>query len=112
MYLVLDCDTADLIIKFKIPSQFIGGCFLKSSRKDQLIEVVRNSVATGIWDPCLQDLDNRADWERFAALTILVAAVGLDQPCRDDVLHSFRLPNFIHLSCWFDRLKTGILLIS
>jgi len=64
---------------------FISRCFHRSSRKDRLIEIVRDSIETGIWFQCLQDLDNWSDWQRFAALELLVAAVG-----QDDVLdHSF-----------------------
>ena len=57
-------------------SRFINKCFIRSSRQDQLIEVVRESIATGIWYPCLQDLDNWSDWDRFAALELLVVTVG------------------------------------
>ena len=60
-------------------ADFIGHCFEvidQSSTKDRLIQVVRKSIETGIWNPCLQDLDNWSDYERFAALEILVAVVS------------------------------------
>ena len=53
-------------------SAFIAECFIQSSesRRDQIVEVVRESIAAGIWYPCLQDLDNWSDWDRFAALEL------------------------------------------
>ena len=59
-------------------STFIFQCFILSSesRRDQIIEVVRESIATGIWYPCLQDLDNWSDWDRFGALELLVVTVA------------------------------------
>ena len=78
----------DMVALFKLIqglAEFIHDCFNRSSRKDQLIEVVWESIATGIWYPCLQDLDNWSDWERFAALELLIAAVGL----RNNVLDCF-----------------------
>jgi len=80
-------------------SLFISHCFEQISNKDLLIEVVCESIATGVWNPCLQDLDNWSDWERFATLELLVAAAGLG-----DVLdHSLLLPNFTHLMHLFHR---------
>ena len=56
--------------------------------------VVHDSLETGIWYPCLQDLDNWSDQERFAALELLLAVIDP----QDDVLdHSFLLPNFVQL---------------
>ena len=99
-YLPLGNATA-LFRKIQHLSLFIRQCFNRSSRKDQLIAVVCESIAAGIWYPCLQDLDNWSDWERFAALELLVAAVG---PQKDEVLdHSFLLPNFTQLSHLFHR---------
>ena len=85
-------------------SDFIGHCFDRSSRQGQLIEVVCESIATGIcqWYPCLHDLDNWLDWERFAALELLLAAVGL----HDGVLDSSFLPSFTQLRHWFYRSNT------
>ena len=86
-------------------SQFMDQCFIQSSRKDHLIEVVRESIATGIWYPCLHDLDNWSDWTRFAALELLVAAAGLG----NDVLgYSSLLPNFTPLRDWFHRSNTQL----
>ena len=75
-YLLLG-DTETFFRRIHLLSLFISGCFNRSSRQVQLIEVVRKSIATGVWDPCLEDLDNWPDWERLAALQLLVAAVGL-----------------------------------
>jgi len=58
-------------------SECMNLCFRRSSRKDQLIEVVRESIATGIWYRCFQDLDNWSDWERLATLEILLGAVSI-----------------------------------
>ena len=95
----------DVEALFEDLSVFILRCFKRSSRKDQLIEVVRESIATDIWYPCLQDLDSCqwSDWTRFAALELLVAAVGLE----NDVLgYSFLLPSALQLKHWFHRLNT------
>ena len=96
-------DTEALFKKIRLLSQFVRQCFNRSSRKDELIEVVRESMATGIWHRCLQDLDNWSDWERFAALALLVAAVG---PPYHDVLDcSFLLLKFTQLRFCFHRTK-------
>ena len=93
-------DTEAVFRKTRNLSEVLHQCFYGSSRKDQLIEVVRESIETGVWFPCLQDLDNWSDWERFAALELLVAAVGLHY----GVLNcSFLLPNFVQLRYWFYR---------
>ena len=80
-------------------SDFLYECSFLSSRKDELVEVVRESIATGIWYPCLHGLDNWSDWDRFAALELLVATVdpyGVpDFP--------FLVPNFMQLRHWFHR---------
>jgi hypothetical protein len=94
-----------LFTKIRGLSEFIHQCFNRSSRKDQLIDVVRESIATGIWHPCLQDLDNWSDWERFAALELLVVAGGLSNNVLDC---SFLLPNFTQLRHWFHRLNTRL----
>ena len=60
----------DRIIRYL--SQFMKECLYRSSRKDRLIEVVRQSIEKGIWYPCLQDFDNWSDWEMFGALEVLV----------------------------------------
>ena len=86
-------------------SEFISDCFYRSSRKDRLIKVVWDSIETGTWFPRPHDLDNWSDWERFAALELLVAAVGLDLDS-EGVMHSFLLTNFTQLRHWFHRLKT------
>jgi len=105
MYLpVGDTDLA-WFIKIERLSGFIRQCLNRSSRKDQLIQVVRESIATGVWYPCLQGLDNWSDWERFAALELLIAAVGF----WDDVhCHSYLVPKFTELRHWFHRLQTQL----
>ena len=86
-------------------SELIHRCFSRSSRKDQLIEVVCESIATGIWYPCLQDLDIWSDWERFAALELLVVAAV--DPIQNNVLdYSLLLPHFTQLRHWFHRSNT------
>ena len=87
-YLPPDCDAEAMLKKIQRLSELISRCFYRSSRKDRLIKVVRDSIDTGTWYPCLYDLDNWSDWERFAALELLVAAVGVG---REGVLHSFLL---------------------
>ena len=69
-------------------SLFISRCFNHSSRKDQLIQVLRENIESCTWYPCCQDLENWVDWERFAALAMLIVAVGPDWP-QDEVLHPF-----------------------
>ena len=64
-------------------SQFIRTCIHRSSRKDRLIEVARQSIEKGIWYSCLQDSANWLDLERFAAIEILVSIIGP----QDDVLN-------------------------
>ena len=81
-YLPLDCDAEALLRNIQRWSLFISHCFNHSPRKDRLIKVVRESMETGIWYLPLEDLDNWSDWERFAALELLAAAVGL----QDNVL--------------------------
>ena len=102
MYLPLDYDAEALLRKIERLSEFISRCFEESSRKDRLIKFVHDSIETGIWYPCLHDLDNWSDWERFAALELLVAAVGLDL---EDVMPSFPLPSFKQLKYRFHRSK-------
>jgi len=98
-------DMQALYWKTRCLSRFISHCFDQSSRKDQLVEVVRESIATGTWYPCLRDLDHWSDSERFTALELLVAAVGL----RDNVLDcSFLLPNLTQLRYWFHRSNTQL----
>ena len=91
MYILVDWDAEAFLEKIRHLSRLISQCFARSLRKDWLIQVVRKSIDTGAWDPCLQDLDNWSDWERFAALELLVSSVGLG---REDVLQSFLLQNF------------------
>ena len=69
----------DLHRKSQNWSSFISDCFGRSSRQDQLIRVVQERIETGIWYPCLHDLDNWSDWERFAALELLVTVIGLHE---------------------------------
>ena len=85
-------DTEALFEKFNGLSALLCRCFRQCSRKDQLIEVVRESIATGIWSPCFQDLDNWSDWERFAALNLLVVVFRHPDDYVQD--HSFLVPNF------------------
>ena len=86
-------------------SRFIYECFTRSSRKDQLVEVVHKSIATDFWYPCLQDLDNWSDWDRFAALGLLLATVDY----RHCVLDSpFLVLNFTQLRHWFHRSKAQL----
>ena len=84
MYLPLG-DTWDLFNKIHHLADFAYHCFNQSSRKDQLIEVVREGIATGIWQACLQDFNNLnwSDGERLTALELLVPALGFPY---DDVL--------------------------
>ena len=81
-----------MLTKIQRLARFIRGCFRQSSRKCRLIVVVRESIEKGIWYPCLQDLDHWSDWERFAALELLLAVIsniGLQDDVRD--IHSFLL---------------------
>ena len=67
--------------------------------KDQVNQIVQESIESGVWYPCFHDLNNWSEWERFAALELLVAAVGFDD---DEVLYqSSLLPNFTRLRHWF-----------
>ena len=76
MYPRLVYDPGALLEQVEPRANFIGNCLCESSTQDRLIQVVRKSIETGIWNPCLQDLDNWSDHERFAALEILVAVVS------------------------------------
>ena len=82
--LPLGSDTRAIYTKIERLSNLITRCFNYNSRlgKDLLIDVVRESIEKGIWYPCLNDLDNWSDWERFAALELLVTVIGP----QDDVL--------------------------
>ena len=72
-----------------------------SSRKHQIIVVVRESMEKGVWYPCLQNLDNVSDWNMFVTLALLATIIS---PWQGDVLdHSFLLPNFTQLKRWFHR---------
>jgi len=103
-HLSLECDHSMPTIIQRL-SRFIRDCFRHSSRKDRLISVVRDSTLKGIWYPCLQGLDNWLDWERFAALELLVAIIG---PQSDVLDLSFLLSGFTQLKRWFHRLKTHL----
>ena len=90
-------DIEALFGKIQDLTRFIDRCFHRSSRKDQLMDVVRKSIEIGTWYPCLYDLDNWSDWERFAALELLVAVAGI----RNNVLDcSFLLLNLTQLTCF------------
>ena len=100
-------DPEALLEKILRLSGFIQGSFDRSSRKDQLIEVVRECIATDTyrWYSCLDDFDNWLDWERFAALELLVAVVGLHY----GVLGCpFLLPNFTQLKHLPHRTNTQV----
>ena len=96
-------DAEALFKKIRLLSGFISLCFIRSWRMDEVIEVVRQSIATGIWHRCLQDLDNWSDWERLAALDLLVAVVGL--PYLEVLDCSFLLLKFTQLRFCFHRAK-------
>jgi len=88
-YLPLECDTQFKFLHSIIQYLciFIRGCFILSPRKDQLIKVVRESIEKGIWYPCLQDLDNWSDWERFAALELFLTIIDAQHDVR--TIHFF-----------------------
>ena len=83
-------DIEALFRKTERLSEFVSQCFYRSLRKGQLIQVVRESMATGIWYPCLHNLNNWSDWKRFAALELLVAAVGIEWDVHVWTVHSFQ----------------------
>jgi len=101
IFQTLECHMEVYFNKLDWQSLLIRLHFDHSSRKDQFVKKVRKSIETGFWYPCLQDPDKWSDWNRFRALELLVAAVGLWQ---DKVLdHSFLLQNYTQLRDWFHR---------
>ena len=52
-------------------SGFLQSCFKLSSRKDQLIDLVRGSIEGGLWS----ELDRWSDGKRFQALDVLQAII-------------------------------------
>lgn len=61
-----DCDISRL-------SSFLGPAFKFSSRKDRLVEIVRESLAKCLWSSYFWKPDTLPDEKRFEVLELLLA---------------------------------------
>ena len=61
------CISDVVTVKVGSLSGFLQSCFKLSSRKDQLIDLVRGSLVEGLWS----ELDRWSDRKRFQALDVL-----------------------------------------
>ena len=62
-------------IKILNLSEFLQSCFKLSSRKDQLVGLVRESLDEHLWSSYLSELGRRSDEEKFQVLVVLVAII-------------------------------------
>jgi len=56
-------------------SRFLQSSFELSSRKDQLVGLIRESLGESLWSSCFSGLDSWSDETKFQALEVLVAII-------------------------------------
>ena len=56
-------------------SQFLQSAFKISSRKDELVGLVRESLKEGLWSSCFSELGGSSDEKKFQALEVLAAII-------------------------------------
>ena len=56
-------------------SHFLQSSFQLSSRKDQLVGLIRESLEETLWFSCFNEVDSWSDEKKFQALDLLVAII-------------------------------------